>query len=50
MDDMPIIDNTIEYNKKEMIEPMDALETQKYNEGISIRIQGYGKSIFFNQE
>ena len=32
MNDMPIIDNTIEYNKKEMIEPMDALEIQKYNE------------------
>lgn len=30
--DMPIIDSTTEYQKKEMIEPMDALEIQKYNE------------------
>jgi len=27
-----MIDNTIEYQKKEKIEPMDALEIQKYNE------------------
>jgi len=32
INDMPVIDNTIEYQKKEKIEPMDALEIQKYNE------------------
>ena len=32
MNDMPVIDNIIEYEKKEMIEPMSALEIQKYNE------------------
>ncbi len=32
MNDMPMIDNTIEYQKKEIIEPMDALEIQKFNE------------------
>ena len=32
MNDVPMIDNTIEYQKKEIIEPMDALEIQKFNE------------------
>tara|TARA_A100001011_G_C14279091_1_gene830705 strand:- start:845 stop:1693 length:849 start_codon:yes stop_codon:yes gene_type:complete len=32
INDMPIIDNTTDYNKKEIIEPMSSLELQKYNE------------------
>ncbi len=32
INDIPIIDNTIDYNKKEIIEPMSSLELQKYNE------------------
>lgn len=32
LEDMPIIDNITEYEKKKKIEPMDALEIQKYNE------------------
>ena len=32
INDMPIIDNTTDYNKKEIIEPMSSLELEKYNE------------------